>query len=1082
VLQFRQSFIRRRVGDGIKLVSQKELLVADLNRAWNRSTEAWEPVSVAFDDVTTVKVCPAAYGLLCGVVSSTLRQAMDDIRNLPVACGQVVVPNNVSVPVAQRNREQRSEDFCMLRSYVQGLLDKHEAVPAPGAHQPGRMTHITKATWKSKWDAVLVYFKDAPRVPGSVSMLKKAWAMEERLKEKKACSHSKCNICSQIDKNMDAVCGVQGDVARTARENNQRAQREHEEMHLSARTELDNAGLRAFVEPRAMWTILADAATQRNFMLPKFQFRVPKKLANRPFWSYKLMATYAYGYGFTPFLVHSSQTMGANLTWTVIWLTLTAMRKHYGYWPDVLHLTVDNTTGENKNETLLYMCAWLVASGRFKQVRVLFLLVGHTHVIIDHIFGVVTVGLRRKELLLPSDLIQNINGSLAENPQYMAKPVQTLHCLWDFKAWCKATMETVPIDRLFKGNVQDIEGSYSGMYDLLFKSHRTDLVRLQYREHCSHPWLPNGSEGSKLIGKLPDTPPELQKMKPWAVWSIEGTKSVKDTITMCLEFARTLTAPTSAGIVKSVWQRHFSEVPESVELLDPKLKLKFEFFRDVADDVLRIGMVNDGTAQSSAQGTEEQESEAAYRAWKIQNLDVRTEPLALDPVVSQGGQSNAEYAQRKAALQASMRPDAHPSINPASPIFMGEFVLALMVEGTGVNLYNVQNVEGQRSCLATDLNIVGVQYEHLPNAAVNGLFGTFKMKMTLADDGSAKRNQTRRIIPRAQVKVFNASLRKTKEGSFLTIRSLRALALALPAQYPFPERREIPSTHLDDSDEDLEEEEEEEEPAPRAGRRQQRKPAARGSKTPAAAAAGSSRGASRRAAGTKGRPAGTKRNPTAAEDSEEEESDSSDEESDASDDDLSSEETSADRAAMEEVRAKRAAAEHPCSGAGGLPVPAVPALMPPPVELELDKVYMLNMVNDAEYEMLKYPCALVYVCNLEPLLAYWFHIPESQLTDPVSRRSRNTPRPFRADLKNVTFHKYWNKANWWTSKTKPPEELILQNWYKYKIHKNWVMPLPIPQPTDPRKIRMADTFRLPMGYVTDTLIPACLAAGCEHKD
>ena len=103
-------------------------------------------------------------------------------------------------------------------------------------------------------------------------------------------------------------------------------------------------------------------------MLPKFKFRVPKKLAGRPFWSYKLMATYGYGYGFTPYLVHSSQSMGANLTWTVLWLTLCDMRKHYGYWPQTLHITVDNTTGENKNETLLVMCAWLVASGKVKQV------------------------------------------------------------------------------------------------------------------------------------------------------------------------------------------------------------------------------------------------------------------------------------------------------------------------------------------------------------------------------------------------------------------------------------------------------------------------------------------------------------------------------------------------------------------------------------------------------------------------------------------------------------------------------------------------------------------------------------------
>ena len=152
------------------------------------------------------------------------------------------------------------------------------------------------------------------------------------------------------------------------------------------------------------------------------------------------MATYAYGYGFTPYLVHDSQKIGANLTWTVIWLTLCDMRDKFGFWPAVLHITLDNTTGENKNATMIAMCAWLVSSGKVQQVRVLFLPVGHTHILIDHIFGVITVGLRRTELLVPSALVRNIDTTLAENPQYMAKPVRILNCLFDFKAWTSSTM------------------------------------------------------------------------------------------------------------------------------------------------------------------------------------------------------------------------------------------------------------------------------------------------------------------------------------------------------------------------------------------------------------------------------------------------------------------------------------------------------------------------------------------------------------------------------------------------------------------------------------------------------------------
>ena len=42
-------------------------------------------------------------------------------------------------------------------------------------------------------------------------------------------------------------------------------------------------------------------------------------------------------------------------------------------------------------------------------------------------------------------------------------------------------------------------------YDMLFSRHITDLCRLQYREHCFHPWRPEGAAGSKVIGQMPAT-------------------------------------------------------------------------------------------------------------------------------------------------------------------------------------------------------------------------------------------------------------------------------------------------------------------------------------------------------------------------------------------------------------------------------------------------------------------------------------------------------------------------------------------------------------------------------------------------
>ena len=56
----------------------------------------------------------------------------------------------------------------------------------------------------------------------------------------------------------------------------------------------------------------------------------------------------------------------------------------------------------------------------------------HTRVLIDQIFGVITVGLRGKEIALPEELMEHINAATSKNPQYQAKPVQWLPYLWDF--------------------------------------------------------------------------------------------------------------------------------------------------------------------------------------------------------------------------------------------------------------------------------------------------------------------------------------------------------------------------------------------------------------------------------------------------------------------------------------------------------------------------------------------------------------------------------------------------------------------------------------------------------------------------
>jgi len=57
-------------------------------------------------------------------------------------------------------------------------------------------------------------------------------------------------------------------------------------------------------------------------------------------------------------------------------------------WPEQLHVSFDNATGESKNQYVLRWLGLLVKHGIFKAITVGNLLVGHTHDIVDQMFSV----------------------------------------------------------------------------------------------------------------------------------------------------------------------------------------------------------------------------------------------------------------------------------------------------------------------------------------------------------------------------------------------------------------------------------------------------------------------------------------------------------------------------------------------------------------------------------------------------------------------------------------------------------------------------------------------------------------------
>ena len=82
-------------------------------------------------------------------------------------------------------------------------------------------------------------------------------------------------------------------------------------------------------------------------------------------------------------------------------------------WPERLHLTFDNTSADCKNATFFYFLASLIAIGVYLTISISCLLVGHTHDIVDAMFGVWTTHLKNNDAHSLTELHQLFRDKFA---------------------------------------------------------------------------------------------------------------------------------------------------------------------------------------------------------------------------------------------------------------------------------------------------------------------------------------------------------------------------------------------------------------------------------------------------------------------------------------------------------------------------------------------------------------------------------------------------------------------------------------------------------------------------------------------
>jgi hypothetical protein len=76
-----------------------------------------------------------------------------------------------------------------------------------------------------------------------------------------------------------------------------------------------------------------------------------------------------------------------------------------------LNIVFDNCSGQNKNNTVLKLAAWLMAMGYFKSVQFIFLVVGHTKNAADRLFNSLKLEYRKQNLFTFDELARALDQS-----------------------------------------------------------------------------------------------------------------------------------------------------------------------------------------------------------------------------------------------------------------------------------------------------------------------------------------------------------------------------------------------------------------------------------------------------------------------------------------------------------------------------------------------------------------------------------------------------------------------------------------------------------------------------------------------
>jgi hypothetical protein len=166
--------------------------------------------------------------------------------------------------------------------------------------------------------------------------------------------------------------------------------------------------------PDKRLVIAQDATSMLTFGYPAFAECTKEDTAYRL--KPHLMVDVVYGEGV--WVYDSLQHIYGDPNFTIECLqrTLKHVETVRGVLPPALDIHLDNSTRENKNNAVFDWAAWLVERGAFKEIRISFLPVGHTHNLPDQVNSRLSIACRFREIRTRAELISVLQNCYQPKP------------------------------------------------------------------------------------------------------------------------------------------------------------------------------------------------------------------------------------------------------------------------------------------------------------------------------------------------------------------------------------------------------------------------------------------------------------------------------------------------------------------------------------------------------------------------------------------------------------------------------------------------------------------------------------------